>query len=122
MIFTTLLAAAAPALASGGNTGVSLMVHAEYLHVGPGEVVRNALVQVDEGQIVAVLPGRSAPDGALSVHSAHAGMIDASARTTQAPSAVEQSKEIITQLSVQDAIDPFDPAWAASRGPASPPP
>jgi imidazolonepropionase-like amidohydrolase len=111
MIFTTLLAAAAPALASGGNTGVSLMVHAEYLHVGPGEVVRNALVQVDEGQIVAVLPGRSAPDGALSVHSAHAGMIDASARTTQAPSAVEQSKEIITQLSVQDAIDPFDPAW-----------
>ena len=79
MIFTTLLAAAAPALASGGNTGVSLMVHAEYLHVGPGEIVRNALVQVDEGQIVAVLPGRSAPDGALSVHSAHAGMIDASA-------------------------------------------
>lgn len=110
MILTTLMAAAAPALA-GGGTGVSLMVHAEYLHVGPGEVVRNALVQVDEGQIVAVLPGRSAPDGALSVHSAMAGMIDASARTTGDPSAVEQSKEIITQLSVQDALDPFDPAW-----------
>ena len=36
---------------------VDLTVHAEYLHVAPGEVVRNALIQIQEGKIASVLPG-----------------------------------------------------------------
>jgi len=90
---------------------VDLTVHAEYLHVAPGEVVRNALIQIRDGKIASVLPGRSAPDGALSVHSIMAGMIDASARVTPGDVAVEQSKEVITNLSVTDSLDFFNPAW-----------
>jgi imidazolonepropionase-like amidohydrolase len=91
---------------------VDLTVHAEYLHLAPGEVMRNALIQISDGKIAAVLPGRSAPEDALSVHSVMAGMIDASARVVTSAAAVEQSKEIISDLSVTDAIDLFSPAWA----------
>lgn len=111
MITTTLLGLVLSSLSPGG-ANVEMMVHAEYLHVGPGEVLRNALIQVgDDGSILAVLPGRSAPDDALSVHSATAGLVDASARTTQDVAAVEQSKEVITQLSILDALDLYSPTW-----------
>jgi imidazolonepropionase-like amidohydrolase len=91
--------------------GKDLVVHAEYLHLAPGELMRNALIQISDGKIGAVLPGRSAPDGVISVHSVMAGMVDASARIIPSNGAVEQSQEVIVNLSVTDALDLFNPAW-----------
>lgn len=96
----------------------SWSLHAERVYTGAGEVLKNALIVVEDGKIQSIRPGRSAPEGAVSVAAVTAGMIDLSVRVNGGLRGVEQAREIQPHLSVAPAIDLFDPAWArlASSG------
>jgi len=90
----------------------SWTLHAERVYTGAGEVLKNALIVVEDGKIQSIRPGRSAPEDAVTAPAVTAGMIDLSVRVNGGLRGVEQAREIQPQLSVRPAIDLFDPAWA----------
>jgi imidazolonepropionase-like amidohydrolase len=112
---------ASTALVCGDTTGAdtvqdSWTVHAERVYTGTGEVLKNALITVEDGKIASIRPGRSAPEDALHAKAVSAGMIDLSARLNGGVWSVEQAREIQPQLSVEASIDLFDPAWERMAG------
>lgn len=108
----SLILLAAPAVAQEAPE-TPTQLHAGVLHTGAGEPVENALITLKDGKISAVLPGRDAPDGVLSAPAVTAGMIDLSVRILPGGErSVEQSSEVVTNLSVLDSLDVFDPRWA----------
>jgi len=111
MILPLLLSAA-----SAAPTQDSWVLHAERVYTGTGEVLKNAIVSVDDGKIQSIRPGRSAPEDALRAKALTAGMIDLSVRVNGGSRSVEQAREIQPQLSVELAIDLFDPAWGRLVG------
>ncbi len=100
------------ALAAGGDTVQdSWTIHAERVYTGTGEVLKNALITVQDGEIQSIRPGRSATEDALQVKAVTAGMIDLSPRVKMDTRSVEQAREVEPELSVAPALDLFDPAW-----------
>ena len=114
MLPILLSAALAPAL--GPGTEGAWVLHADRVYAGTGEVFKNAIVSVEDGKILSIRPGRSAPEDAIHVSAITAGMIDLSVRVNGGASSVEQAREIQPQLSVASAIDPFDSAWGRLAG------
>jgi len=88
-------------------------VFAEELYTADGGVIKNALVRVQGGKIVAIVPGGSAASGDDSLRAAGmtAGMIDLSARIDMGFASVEQEHEISPGMRIADSIDLFDPEW-----------
>jgi len=95
-----------------GTIGNSWSVHAERVYTSTGEVLKNALVEVSDGKITSVRPGRSAPQGALQVTALTAGMIDLSARVNTGLSSVEQVTEVQPTRDAASSVDLYDLAWA----------
>ncbi|MEE8467820.1 MAG: amidohydrolase family protein [Planctomycetota bacterium] len=95
-----------------GTIGNSWSVHAERVYTSTGEVLKNALVEISDGKLTSVRPGRSAPQDALRVKALTAGMIDLSARVNTGRSSVEQTSEVQPTLEVANSIDLYDLAWA----------
>ena len=76
-----------------------------------GDPIKNALVVVENGKIVAVTPGVDAPDGVLTAKAVTAGMVDASSRMNSGRTSVEESREVTPASSVRYGIDLFDTRW-----------
>jgi imidazolonepropionase-like amidohydrolase len=85
-------------------------VFADELFHADGSVVKNALVRVQNGKIVAITPGASAGSG-LRAAAMTAGMIDLSVRIDMGFASVEQEREIMPAMRVSESIDLFDPEW-----------
>ena len=88
-------------------------VFADQVFTSDGPVIKNALVRVHDGKIVAIVPGGSAgsSDTSLRAESMTAGMIDLSARIDLGFASVEQRREVMPDSRVADAIDLFDEEW-----------
>lgn len=106
-----------PLLGGAGSAPVqdssksTLTVFADVVYTAPGTQVKNALVQIEDGKIVAILPGRSATRDSLRAAAITAGMIDMSTRISSSRSGVEETREVAPDMSVVDAIDPYDRRW-----------
>jgi len=92
----------------------------DYLHVGNGEVLENAVVTITDGKIVAVVPGGDAPDDASQLEGAHLtpGLIDAFSYMGVGDHTVEASRETTAGLKLADTLRLDDPSFgrAASEG------
>ena len=86
-------------------------LHAERVYTSTGEVLKNAIVQVEDGKITAIRAGRSRPRGALGIHAISAGMLDLSARVNTGITSVEQTSEVQPHLAVSQSVDLYDDAW-----------
>ncbi len=88
-------------------------VFADQVFTSDGDVIKNAMVRVQDGKIVAITPGTSAgsSDSSLRASAMTAGMIDLSARIHLGFGSVEQTSEIMPDMRVSDALDLFDEAW-----------
>ncbi|MDA1263676.1 MAG: amidohydrolase family protein [Planctomycetota bacterium] len=111
LLLTAATLAPIPALGAEDTTQTSWNIHAERVYTGTGEVLKNALIAVEDGKIASIRPGRSAPEGAIQAKAITAGMIDLSVRVHGGFRSVEQAREIQPHLSVEPAIDLYDPAW-----------
>ena len=89
-----------------------LRLHAERVYTGTGEILKNALIEVRDGKISSLRPGRSAPEGVLQVKAVTAGMIDLSARLHSNFNSVEQSTEVQPHLDVAGSVDLHDKRFA----------
>lgn len=106
-----LLTTAALAAPVEDTTRDTWTVHAERVYTGTGEVLKNALVTIEDGDIASIRPGRSAPEDALRAPALTAGMIDLSVRLHGGIRSVEQAREVQPHLAVAPALDLFDPHW-----------
>ncbi|HTF87451.1 MAG TPA: amidohydrolase family protein [Planctomycetota bacterium] len=88
-------------------------VFADQVFTSDGEMIQGALVRVQNGKIVAIVPGGSAGSSDTSLHAAAmtAGMIDLSARIDMGLASVEQGREINPDARVANSIDLFDEEW-----------
>lgn len=88
-------------------------VFADKVYTSDGDVIDGALVRVQGGKIVAILPGGSAGSGDTSLRAAAltAGMIDLSARVDIGLGSVEQGSEVTPNLRAADALDLYDNEW-----------
>ena len=86
----------------------SITIHAERVYTSTGDVLKNAVIEVFNGKIQAIRPGRSAPKGALTAASVTAGMIDLNPRVNTGMTSVEQSNEVQPHMSLEHSFDPFD--------------
>ncbi len=88
-------------------------VFADQLFTSNGEMIKNAMVRVQNGKIVSITPGSSAgsSDTSLRAFAMTAGMIDLSARIDLGQGSVEQGKEIMPDARVSNALDLFDEEW-----------
>lgn len=89
-----------------------LRLHAERVYTGTGEILKNALIEVRDGKISSLRPGRSAPEGVLQVKAITAGMIDLSARLHTNFNSVEQSSEVQPHLDVAGSVNLYDKRFA----------
>jgi imidazolonepropionase-like amidohydrolase len=89
-------------------------VFADQLFTSEGEVVKNAMVRVQDGKIVAITPGASPgnSDSSLRGFALTAGMIDLSARIDLGFGSVEQEREVMPHVRAADGLDLFDEEWA----------
>ena len=88
-----------------------LVIHADALYTGTGEVLRGAVLAVDGGDVASVAGGAEAPEDALHVAAVTPGMIDLSVRIDQGQDSVEQSSEVTPHVRVVRSLDLFDRAW-----------
>ncbi len=86
-------------------------IFAEVLHTSTGQTLKNVHITVKNGRIDTITAGTKAPEGATTGAVLTAGMIDLSPRITIAGSAVEQTNEVESRLSVAGALDLFSPKW-----------
>ena len=110
----TLALACSPAFAQKGeNVSNDWNVFADELFTANGDTIKNALVRVENGKIVAIVPGSSAgsSDDSLRAFAMTAGMIDLSARIDLGSGSVEQESEVTPAMRVAEALDLFDPEW-----------
>jgi imidazolonepropionase-like amidohydrolase len=101
-----------PAAAEPAKPTADLRLHAERVYTGTGEILKNALIEVRDGKISSLRPGRSVPEGVLQVKAITAGMIDLSARVHTNFSSVEQSSEVQPHLDVAGSVDLYDKRFA----------
>lgn len=97
-----------PSGQEGGDAPQTVLVRAERLYVRPGEVVEDAAVLVQDGRIVAVGKGLSAPEGAREVSGrvVCAGFVDAwSVFGLEEASATDPRTDLATRT--VDGIDPY---------------
>jgi len=102
MILATILSLSCVAAAAQEPTSLSV----DLLHVGNGETIENALVVLEGGKIVSVIPGGSAA-GALHVEGAHLtpGLVDAFSLMGVNAVTVEESREATPSLRIADTAD-----------------
>ena len=86
-------------------------IFVEVLHTSTGRTLKNVMVTVKDGRIDTITAGTKAADGAVTGAVLTAGMIDLSPHITRANSAVEQTNELESRLSVAGALDLFSPTW-----------
>jgi imidazolonepropionase-like amidohydrolase len=104
-----------PAAAGGSDPAPAtdtVVIAAEVLHVGNGEVVRDALVTVSDGKIRSVTSGRP-PDGALFVEGAHLtpGLIDCYSYMGVGAQTVEHADEITPSYKLARTAELDSPAF-----------
>lgn len=104
----TLLALSTVAVAQSDRRAWT--IHADVVHTAAGEAIEGGVVGVDRGRIAAVGPGAAA--GAdLSVAAITPGMIDLSARIDLGQESVEESREIVPEMRMADALNLYANAW-----------
>ncbi|MFT4648241.1 MAG: imidazolonepropionase-like amidohydrolase [Glaciecola sp.] len=86
-------------------------IFVEVLHTSTGDTLKNVRVTVKNGKIETITAGTKASDDSVSGAVLTAGMIDLSPHITTANSAVEQTNELESRLSVAGALDLFSPTW-----------
>lgn len=91
----------------------SWTLHAERVYTSTGDVLKNAVIEVADGRIAGIRPGRSAPKDAVTAVAVTAGLIDLSPRIHAGLASVEQSNEMQPHLSVAPSVDPFDLRWGS---------
>ena len=102
----------APKAEPAVTPAADLRLHAERVYTGTGEILKNALIEVRDGKISSLRPGRSAPEGVLQVKAITAGMIDLSARLHSNFNSVEQSTEVQPHLDVAGSVNLYDKRFA----------
>ncbi len=105
-------AAAEVTVQPAAPAAADLRIHAGRVYTGTGEILKNALIEVRDGKISSLRPGRSAPEGVLQVKAVTAGMIDLSARLNTGFSSVEQVTEVQPHLDVAGSVNLYDKRFA----------
>lgn len=82
----------------------------ERLHVGDGTVIENALIVLEDGKIISIVPGGSAA-GALHIDGAHAtpGLVDAFSFMGVGGATMEESRESTPSMRLSETAN-FDAA------------
>jgi len=86
-------------------------VFAKVLHTSAGETLENVMVVFTDGKITAITPGASPGSDDVQGAVLTAGMIDMSARVTSASTAVEQTNEVESRLSVANSLNLYSRNW-----------
>jgi len=96
--------------AADADVRQSLLIHAERVLVGPGEALEGASILVQDGRIVAVGPGLTAPEGTTEVSGSVvcAGLIDAWSTLGLEPAARAEGRTSPASRSA-DGVDPWAP-------------
>ncbi len=110
-VAATVLAASSFAFAQEKKPGNDASIFVEVLHTSTGETLKNVHVTVKDGRINTITAGAKVGDSAVPGSVLTAGMIDLSPHITYANSAVEQTNELESRLSVAGAVDLFSPTW-----------
>ncbi len=104
----TAVAVAVPQEDSSDRDG---KVFASVLHTSTGETLKDVMVTFADGKITAIAPGSAMPEGYAEGLVLTTGLIDLSARVTNASNAVEQTNEVEARLSVANSLNLFSRTW-----------
>jgi len=107
-------AAESSAVGAGSTEMASLLIQADELHVGDGQVLRPGMVWVADGKIRAVGAELAVPEGTevRRVAALTPGFVDAAASVGIAGGAGEVTSEVTPEFVVSEAIDLLDAEFA----------
>ena len=107
-------AAESSAVGAGSTETASLLIQADELHVGDGQVLRPGMVWVVDGKIQAVGGELEVPEGTevRRVATLTPGFVDAAASVGVAGGAGEVTSEVTPEFLVSEAIDLLDAEFA----------